>query len=195
VGGRYSLQDNGETPDTQDVLIEYPGWTAIWSHREASRGGPGGAGLEFFGPKGSLAISRGGFTVAADRKVHPANSVPQFTGAHPVGGPVRVPEPGPAQYWTEAITDKSGDSRAQLKDHARNFLDCVKSRRQPVSDLESSHRVTTVCHLANISLRVGRRIRWDSEKEEIIADPEAAKMLVRAYRAPWDGELKSLGVV
>src|SRR5437588_7083625 len=38
IGGRFSLQDNGETPDTQDALIEYPGFTAEWSHREASRG-------------------------------------------------------------------------------------------------------------------------------------------------------------
>src|SRR5438105_12115590 len=95
VGGRYSLTDNGETPDTQDALIEYPGWTAVWSHREAARGSTSGYGLEFFGPKGSLGISRSGFTVTADRQVIPANTVPQFTGAHPVGGPVVVPDAGP----------------------------------------------------------------------------------------------------
>ena len=38
VGGRFALRDNGETPDTQDALFEYAGWTASWSHREASRG-------------------------------------------------------------------------------------------------------------------------------------------------------------
>ena len=40
VGGRYCLQDNGETPDTQDALIEYPGFTALWSLREAFPGSP-----------------------------------------------------------------------------------------------------------------------------------------------------------
>jgi predicted dehydrogenase len=194
MGGRYSLRDNGETPDTQDALIEYPGWTALWSHREASRGQPSTYGLEFFGPKGSLAISRRGFLVTADRKVAPESTIPQFTGAHPVGGPAGVKESGEPQYWTKALKDDSGDGRGQFKLHARNFLDCIKSRQQPISDLESGHRVATVCHLVNIALRLGRRIRWDADKEEILGDSEAAKMLVRDYRAPWDAELKSLGV-
>jgi predicted dehydrogenase len=192
VGGRYSLQDNGETPDTQDALFEFPGWTAVWSHREACRGQPAGSGLEFFGPKGSLAISRSGFVVTPDRQVAPANTVPQFTGAHPVGGPVRVAEPGPPRYRTEAVKDDSGDGRDQFKRHARNFLDCVKSRQQPVSDLESGHRVATLCHLANLSLRLRRQIRWDAAKETIVGDPEAARLLVRPYRAPWDAVLQSL---
>jgi predicted dehydrogenase len=194
VGGRYCLRDNGETPDTQDVLIEYPGWTAVWSHREAGRGPANPSGVEFFGPRGSLSISRRGFVVTADRKVPPANTVPQFTGAHPVGGPVAVAESGPPEFWTRPQKDESGDARGQLRQHVRNFLDCVKSRQQPVSDLESAHRVATVCHLANLSLRLGRRLRWDADKEAILGDPEAAKALVRAYRAPWDAELKALGV-
>jgi predicted dehydrogenase len=193
-GGRFCLQDIGETPDTQDVLFEYPGWTAIWSHREACKGPPGTAPLEFFGPRGSLAISRAGFTLTADRKLPPENTVPQFTGAHPVGGPVAVPETGPPQFWTKPIVDKTGDGRAQFKQHVRNFLDCVKSRKEPISDLESGHRVATACHLANLSLRLGRRLRWDADKETILDDPEAAKLLVRPYRAQWDAELKALGV-
>jgi hypothetical protein len=48
--------------------------------------------------------------------------------------------------------------------------------------------------LANISLRLGRMIRWDADKEEVLGDPAAAKMLVRPYRSPWDAELKALGV-
>ncbi len=194
IGGRFSLQDNGETPDTQDTLLEYPGWTVSWSHREASRGQPGASALEFFGPKGSMAVSRRGFVVTGDTKIPPENAVPQFTGAHPTGGPVAVKQTGPTEYWTTSLKDESGDTRQQLKLHVRNFLDCVKSRAQPVSDLESGHRVATACHLANLSLRVGRRLQWDAGKEEIVGDPEAAEMLIRPYRAPWDRELKTLGV-
>src|SRR5262249_55381487 len=106
VGGRFSLQDNGETPDTQDTLFEYPGWNALWSHREASRGQPGSSALEFFGSKGSLAISRRGFVVTGDLKIPPENAVPQFTGAHPVGGPVAVKQSVPPQYWTESLKDE-----------------------------------------------------------------------------------------
>jgi predicted dehydrogenase len=191
VGGRYSLRDSGETPETQDALFEFPGWTAVWSHREACKGPPA-VGLEFCGPRGTLDISRSGFVVTPDRKVPPANTVPQFTGAHPVGGPAREPETGPPQLWTEAIKDETGDPRDQFRRHVRDFLDCVKSRKQPVSDLESGNRVATVCHLANISLRLRRQVRWDASKETIVGDAEAAKMLERPYRAPWDAVLQGL---
>jgi predicted dehydrogenase len=190
-GGRFCLQDNGETPDTQDALIEYPGFTAVWSHREACAGQTKG-GLEFCGPRGSLSISRLGFTLIADRKIPPENAVPQFTGAHPVGGPKRADKAAAVESWTRSIEDKSGSARQQLTSHVRNFLDCIRSRKEPISDLESAHRVATVCHLANISLRLGRRLRWDARREEIVGDAEAARMLIRPYRAPWDRELKSL---
>jgi predicted dehydrogenase len=193
AGGRFSLQDNGETPDTQDALIEYPGFTVVWSHREASAG-PKTAPLEFFGTKGSLAISRSAFTLTPDSKVLPQNAVPQFGGAHPVGGPQRVDAPRPAELWTKAVEDRSGNGADQFRLHVRNFVDCVKSRREPLSDLESGHRVATVCHLANLALRLGRRLRWDAEREEIVGDAEAARGLVRPYREPWDRELRALGV-
>ena len=79
--------------------------------------------------------------------------------------------------------------------HARNFLDCVKSRQQPLSDLESGHQIATACHLSNISLRLGgRKLVWDADHEEVVGDKEANAMLVRPYRAPWDKELKALRV-
>ena len=150
--------------------------------------------MEFYGPKGSLTISRSGFVLAGDRKIPPENAVPQFAGAHPVGGPKRVETTGPPETWAKSIEDKTGDGREQLRLHVRNFLDCVKSRKEPASDLESGHRVATVCHLANLSLKLGRRLRWDMTREEVVDDAEANKLLVRPYRAPWDKELKALGV-
>ncbi len=194
AGGRYALEDNGETPDTQDAIFEYPGFTAVWSHREASQGRPGTSGLDFFGTRGSLAISRSGFELTPDRKVIPANTVPQFAGDHPVGGPVRVTDPSGPVYWTDPQRNSSGNTLEQFRLHVRNFLAAIRSRHPPVSDLESAHRVVTACHLANISLRTGRKIRWDPEREEILDDREAAAMLVRSYRAPWDAEFRALGV-
>jgi hypothetical protein len=105
---------------------------------------------------------------------------------------VPVKDFDPPQFWTEAIKDESGDSRDQFKRHARNFLDCIKSRKQPISDLASGHRVATICHLANISLRTHRGIVWDGQKEEIVGDAESAKMLLRPYRGSWDAELQRL---
>ena len=77
-------------------------------------------------------------------------------------------------------------------EHTQNFLDCVRSRKTPNSDITTSHYVSTTCHLANISLRTGHKIKWDAERQEILDDPIATKMLHRPYRAPWDKELKSL---
>jgi predicted dehydrogenase len=194
VGGRYSLDDNGETPDTQDAIFDYPGWTASWSHREAAQGSSPRFNLEFFGTKGSLTISRKGFTISPDRKIDPESVVPQFREGHPTGGPRRAALAGNASFWTEAVQDTSGDEYDQFRRHVRAFLDCVKSRRAPVSDLESGHRVATACHLANLSLRLGHSLRWDASKETTLNDPDAARWLERPYRPPWDAELKSLGV-
>jgi len=67
----------------------------------------------------------------------------------------------------------------------------VKSRARPISDVEDGHRTAVACHLANMSLRLGRKIRWDAEKEEIVGDREASAMLERPYRKPWDEVLRS----
>jgi predicted dehydrogenase len=69
--------------------------------------------------------------------------------------------------------------------HHQNFLDCVKSRKLPVADVEIGHRSATVCHLGNIAVRTGRKIAWDAAKETIVGDADAAKMLTKEYRKPW----------
>jgi predicted dehydrogenase len=200
-GGRFALSDdNGNTPDTQDAILEYagggwttsmsggmPGFTVSVSIREACRGV--GGGFEFCGTKGSMTIGRGGFKIHSDRKVHPANLIPNWS--NPPGHPPRSDaEPG---QWLDPIEEK-GSSPEQLRLHSRNFLDCIKSRKRPIADVEDGHEVVTACHLANISLWVGRKLQWDVAKEEIIDDPEASAHLLRPYRDPWDEVLKSVKV-
>jgi predicted dehydrogenase len=189
-GGRFALQDNGETPDTQDAIFEYPGGiTAAYAIREASSGSRESDTLEFFGTKGSMQITRGVFKVIPDEKVPPENRIPVFRG-HTSGGPKRAevkPEP-----WTQAMEVK-GSSAEQLDLHVRNFLDCIKTRQRPIADVEDGHRTTVTCHLANISLRLGGRLlQWDPETERITNDREASAMLERPYRAPWDSVKRSL---
>ncbi len=187
MGGRFVLEDDGETPDTQDALFQYPKFTAAWSHREASAGRRAAAGLEIFGTKGSMTISRRGFEVFPDNKADPANAIPVFQGA-PTGGPVRShakPEP-----WTKAIQEP-GSSAQQFDLHVRNFLDCVKTRQRPIAALEDGHQTAVACHLANISLRLGRQVRWNPDTETIEGDREASAMLSRPYRKPWDSVLAS----
>jgi predicted dehydrogenase len=192
VGGRFALKDNGETPDTQDAVFEYPGWIVTWSQRECSRGAAPATGLEFCGTRGSLRISRKGFVVTPDPLLAPDEVIPRFGGAHPVGGPTTTGDREIKATRTRALEDRSGDEFDQFRRHARNFLDCVRSRGVPISDLEGAHRVATACHLANISLRLARKLRWDAARETIIGDTEAAALLERPYRAPWDAQKDAL---
>ena len=194
TGGRFFLKDNCEVPDTQDAIIEYSKFNAVCQYREASAGrkGLGMGGLAFHGTKGSLTTARTGYEITGDPKVNPINAVAKvIPGGHPVGGPQPVPE-GPEEFWTTPEKDETGDAPKDYRHHARNFLDCIKSRKTPIADLESSHQVAIACHLANISLKTGRKIVWDAEKEQVVGDAEANEMLVRPYRAPWDKELKAL---
>ncbi len=70
-------------------------------------------------------------------------------------------------------------------EHNRNFIDCVKSRKETMCPVEMAIRCDTIPHLANIAARTGRVINWDPVREEIIGDRNAARMLTRPYRAKW----------
>jgi len=71
------------------------------------------------------------------------------------------------------------------ENHQSNFLDCVRSRQRPIADVEIGHRTATICHLNAIAERIGRPIRWDPVKEEIIGDEIASRWLDRPRRAPY----------
>jgi len=73
----------------------------------------------------------------------------------------------------------------ESSNHQQNFLDCVKSRKRPICDVEIGHRSATVCHLGNIAVRLGRKINWDPSAEKFVGDAEANGMLSRPYRSPW----------
>ncbi len=66
-----------------------------------------------------------------------------------------------------------------------DFIECVRTRQRPFRDIERAHRTVTVCHLGNIAYWLGRRIKWDPVKEEVIGDEEANRWLSRPMRAPW----------
>lgn len=69
--------------------------------------------------------------------------------------------------------------------HRRDFLDCVKLRKDPITPAEVGHRSATVCHLGNIAMLQGRKLYWDPKKEHFINDPAANRMTKRSMRAPW----------
>ena len=69
--------------------------------------------------------------------------------------------------------------------HARNFVDCIKSRKPTINPVESAIRSDTISHLSDICIRLGRAIRWDPKLEQILDDAEASKLLNRPMRQPW----------
>jgi predicted dehydrogenase len=112
--------------------------------------------LDIFGTKGMLSLTRGGFEVK-----------PEMAAKKPLMEPLRADG-----------TDLNGP-------HARNFLDCIKTRRKPNADVEEGHLSAVMCHLGNISTRLGRTLHWDAEKEQITGDSEANGWLDRPHRGSW----------
>jgi predicted dehydrogenase len=73
----------------------------------------------------------------------------------------------------------------ESKGHQRNFLDAVKTRGPTICPIDVAVRTDTICHLTDICTRLGRKLRWDPQKEDFINDPEASRMLSRPMRSPW----------
>jgi hypothetical protein len=69
--------------------------------------------------------------------------------------------------------------------HHRNFVDCIKSRQQPIASAEIGCRTATLCHLLNVAMLTGRPLRWDPKTEKVLGDDDAAKLLAPKMRAPW----------
>lgn len=206
-GGRFVLEDDGDTPDIQDAMWVFPGATpgekgfvmnaAI---REANSGrslsDTASRGQLYLGTKGSMVLA-GNWEVFPEQHGDPVNDIPRFMG-HPVGGPVYTnTKPTP---WIEAAKGQVAASDPRygtggedtMAMNEQDWINCIKSRQKPFCEVEEGHRVNLTCHLANMSLKIGRAIRWDPDKEQVIGDKEAAAMCVKAYRAPWDKALRSV---
>jgi predicted dehydrogenase len=103
-----------------------------------------------------------------------------------------IPE-GPGQKPLEAsdpkiLTSVIGPNETHLYESTSqqgNWLDCIKSRKEPISPVEIGHRACTVCLVTHISMKLGRKLNFDPDKERFINDDEANKMLSRPQRAPY----------
>ncbi len=70
-------------------------------------------------------------------------------------------------------------------DHRGNWLECIRTKKEPICPAEVGHRSATVCLLGNIGYWLGRPLRWDPKDERFVGDDEANKLLSRELRAPW----------
>ena len=82
----------------------------------------------------------------------------------------------------EPVTARTSD---QATTHYRNFIDCIKTRQSPNSDIRVGHIASTLCHLGNLAYRLGREIRFDPAELNFRDDTEANALLDREYRKPW----------
>jgi predicted dehydrogenase len=185
AGGRFELADGGETPDALQITYEYPGFVLSYEASMLNGHGCGGRtpgkkyymtrgaddrphGMAFYGSQGTLYADRLGF------ELYPEPRGESGPGAALPASPGLRAEPQEA----------AGEDATAL--HLKNFIECLRTRRKPAADVEIGHRSTIVPHLGNIAFRTGHKIRWDSEREEIVDDAQAAELLERAARKPWD---------
>lgn len=92
------------------------------------------------------------------------------------------------EAWNDARSLPDEQRKVKLyesRDHIGNFLDCVKSRKPTVTPVETAHHSAIPGHLGLIAMMTGRKIKWDAQKEVILGDAEASKLLTREYREPW----------
>ena len=173
-GGKFVIDDDRTIPDTMHVTYEFgSGALVTVSILEASSGSfiPSGF-LELRGTKGTL------YTGENDYKIVPTKA-------------------GQFQTWKELMAaeefslDKDdtllidGSYKNSTFSLIRNFLDCVKSRKEPWATLEIGHRSTTLAHLATIAMQTKKRLEWDGLKERFINCNEANNYLSYEYREPW----------
>jgi predicted dehydrogenase len=96
---------------------------------------------------------------------------------------------GALTAWPDEILEaplKESDTRLySSKNHHQDWIDCIKSRKQPICDVAIGHRSATVCHLGNMAIQYGKKIQWDPVKEQVVGDSVAAKLTSRPYRGPW----------
>ncbi len=92
----------------------------------------------------------------------------------------KVDQPEEEKKWSDKI------ALWQVRWHVQNWLDCIRTRKRPVADVEIGHRSITVCHLANITRQIGRRLKWDPAKEQFVGDEEANRLVDRPRREGYE---------
>jgi predicted dehydrogenase len=169
-GGKLALTDNRETPDTLEVVYEYAGWILIYSMSQCVNRGIDnkGGGIQFYGTNATLYTDRSQYELFP-REIRKGNA-----------------EESTTTFDTDPIRGRGSD---QETPHVQNFMDAIRGRAKLNADVEVCQRSTTVAILGNIAMKVGRKLYWDPDKEEVINDPEANKHLAKSYRPPYTLDL------
>lgn len=164
IKGEAVLNDKEQTtdaPDSQIATYQFESFNAVWEHRRFAGKGPEQTtvGCYFYGTKGTFHMGwRDGWTF------YPAD------------------EKKPKVHGDAQHKEPDGHSIDLLW---ADFINAIESKRKPTCDVQIGHEATNMSLLGMLSLKLGRSVEWDGEKEIILNDPEANKLLRREYRGPW----------
>ncbi len=159
-GGRFYVDDNTETPDTMLVTYRYPNFIGSYESRTVN---PmpiynDTYGTSFHGTKATLMVNRGGYSL-----------FPNAKGAEP-------------------IVERSKEMADMNVPHWKNFMECIRSRQKPISDIETCVRSSATCILANLAYRHGVTLDWD-DKAFTVKQHDVKPSLRAKYRAPYKLEV------
>ncbi len=162
AGGRFVIQDDGDAPDTQEIIWQYPNLTMTWTMSccnsfgfDFGRGKPDRRlGIYFHGANGTLFANYDKFEIVPEgdfleQQTTPPESIP--------------PSPG----------------------HEREWLDCIKSRREPSCSVNYHSNVSLAVTLGNLSYSLGRSVRFNPVSESLLDDGTTVKLPAPIYRDPW----------
>jgi len=186
-GGRFYLEDNRETPDTILAVYEYPGFVMTYENRSGNGYVPDGRGygILFYGTDATLFVDRAGYEIIPETGGQDSDPVPAYLREMKEAQSTVQPWERPRRMRPGRTIYARGEGSDQNLAHTRNFLDCLKTRNRPNSDVEIGHASTTAAHLGNVAFRSGRKIQWDAKKEQVIGDAAANAFVTREYRGPW----------
>jgi predicted dehydrogenase len=159
--------------DTQTASFDFKDLRVVWQHRSWGEAVdskyPWGA--TFYGEKGTLKVS-----------VESYDFIPLGSGQ-----PVHRDVTYELEQYPEDKTEKDLERHVApaVRYHMKNFLHAIDTRSQPISNIEEGYISTASCILANISMKLGRTLTWDSQNQQIVNDVEAGRLLARSYRQPW----------
>jgi predicted dehydrogenase len=160
-------------PDTQSATFEFPDFNVAWQHRTwgttPDAQYPWGATI--YGENGTLKVS-----------VNSYDFIPQGKGQAVHRDVVME-----LDKYPEDRTERDLERHVApaVRRHMQDFLRAIASRGRPIADIEEGHTSTASCILANLSMRLGRTLTWDSAKGQVVGDEEANRLLRREYRQPW----------
>jgi predicted dehydrogenase len=174
-GGIYvDKNSKANISDTQTATFQFPELNVVWTHRTwgdaPDPAYPWGATL--YGERGTLKMS-----------VMSYDFIPRGGDAKPIHKDVAYE----LDQYPEDKTEKDLEKHVApaIRVHMLDFLKAITERGKPVADIEQGHISTAACILANLSMQLGRSLRYDPAKSIVMGDEQATSMLRRPYRAPW----------